>query len=223
MQASLWAGSAIAGAASGAVVGGIVGGLYGGWDGALQGAKYGAIGGAIMGPVGLAYSDSPWNLERIAANSLAGGASSAAQGGDFKDGFKNSAIGSAFRYVYNSIVRYDVDMGPGGKAVDKPNPLDMPVKGANNFGKAGKVDPESWFGEGGMLSRVANQIPSINAISGMHDVFQVKLQEWGGVWTRNIFNVPGMPLAAGMTWMGMRDTPYLKYDTIQRIEDGRTR
>lgn len=75
-----------------------------------------------------------------------------------------------------------------------------------------------WFGEGGVLSRIANQIPSLNAISGMHDVFQVRLQEWGGVWARNALNVPGMLPAAGVTLMGLRDTPYLSYDTIERTE-----
>lgn len=224
MAGSLWISSIAAGAASGAVVGGITGGIYNGPEGILQGAKYGAIGGAVTGPLAAAYGgingqgDSPWGMERVAVNSLAGGVSSAAQGGSFADGFRSSAIGSTFRYVYNSVVKYDVDPWAGGDAVDKENPLAMPVEGANNFGTAGKVNPESWFGEGGVLSRAANQIPTMNAIGGMHDVFQVRLQEWGGVWARNILNVPGMLPAAGMTWMGLRDTPYLSYDTIQRTE-----
>lgn len=110
-----------------------------------------------------------------------------------------------------------VDPRAGGNAVDK-KALDMPVQGVNNFWTAGVVKTESWFGEGGVVSRIANQIPSINAISGMHDVFQVRLQEWGGVWARNALNVPGMLPAAGMTWMGLRDSPYLSYDTIQGTE-----
>jgi len=209
------AGGALAGAATGAVAGG----LYGGWNGAVQGAKYGAIGGAIAGPVGEFYGNKPWGVERLAANSLAGGATSAAQGGSFADGFRSSAIGSGFRYVYNSVVNYDVDPRAGGDAVDKSyNPLAMPVKDANNFGTAGEINPESMWSEGGVVSRIANQIPSINAISGMHDVFQVRLEQWGGVWARNILNVPGMLPAAGITWIGLRDTPYLSYDTIQRTE-----
>lgn len=55
----------------------------------------------------------------------------------------------------------------------------------------------------------------MNAIADMHDVYQVRLEQWGGVWARNILNAPGMLSAAGIIWMGMRDSPYLTYDTIQ--------
>lgn len=114
MQASLWAGSAIAGAASGAVVGGIAGGIYNGPEGILQGAKYGAIGGAIMGPVTAMYAGAyngslngaaryGYSAERVAVQSLAGGVSSAAQGRSFIDGLKSSFIPSALTYMAVSM------------------------------------------------------------------------------------------------------------------------
>ena len=157
-------------------------------------------------------------MERVAVNGLAGGVSSAAQG-RFADGFRNSAIGSAFRYAYNSVVNYDVDPRAGGDAVAKVTALTMPVQGANNICTAEpELNPNSMWVEGGVVSRIANQIFSINAIAGMHDVFQVRLQELGGVWARNVLNVPGMLPAAGITWIGLRDTPYLSYDTVQRTE-----
>ena len=218
LAAGAWAGTVAGGAAAGAATGAVAGGLYSGsWQGVVQGARYGAIGGAVMGPVSAMYG-SQWSLGRVAVQSLVGGVSARLQGGSFVEGLRSSAINSGLRYVYNAAVKYDLDIGPGGDAMDKSyNPLAMPVKGANNFGTAGALNPESFWSEGGTLSRIANQIPSMNAIAGMHDVFQVRLQELGGVWTRNIFNAPGMLPAAGITWIGLRETDYLTYDTIQRI------
>lgn len=51
-----------------------------------------------------------------------------------------------------------------------------------------------------------NAIPGINAVSGMHDVFQVRLDQFGGSFARNVLNVPGMPLAAGLTYGALADT-----------------
>jgi RHS repeat-associated protein len=101
----LAAGVIAGGATAGAVTGAIAGGLYGGWNGALQGAKYGAIGGAIGGTVSAMYGNS-WGLERVAANSLAGGVSSVAQGGSFSDGFRSSLIVSSLTYA-NYLMRQD--------------------------------------------------------------------------------------------------------------------
>lgn len=114
MSGSLWAGTAIAGAASGAVVGGITGGIFNGSQGILQGAKYGAIGGAIMGPVSAMYSNAyndtlngaaryGYSVERVAVQSAAGGISSAAQGRSFIDGLKSSFIPSALTYLAVSM------------------------------------------------------------------------------------------------------------------------
>ena len=47
--------------------------------------------------------------------------------------------------------------------------FDNGLKGANNIGTAGKVDINSWFGEGGKVSRFLNKIPGVNAVAGSHD------------------------------------------------------
>jgi len=79
--------------------------------------------------------------------------------------------------------------------------LPYPAEGKNNIGtQGGPVDPNGWFNEGGRVSRFANFIPGVNAVSGMHDMFQVTLDKWGGDWARNILNVPGMIPAAGITY-----------------------
>jgi len=120
MTGSVWAGTAVAGAASGAVVGGVTGGIYNGPQGIAQGAKYGAIGGAIMGPVSAMYSGAyngslngaaryGYSAERVAVQSLAGGVSSMAQGRSFIDGLKSSFIPSALTYMAVSMRASMVD------------------------------------------------------------------------------------------------------------------
>lgn len=101
--------------------------------------------------------------------------------------------------IYKDVVGYDLDAGPGGPAVGK-DPLQAPVEGANNIGTQQKVvDPACTFCEGGSVSRGLNQVPGINAVAGMHDVFQVNL---GTGLARDIFNIPGMPVAAALTYGG---------------------
>ena len=49
-----------------------------------------------------------------------------------------------------------------------------------------------------------NRIPGMNAIAGMHDVFQVRLDQFGGSHFGSILrgglNIPGMPVAAALTY-----------------------
>jgi len=108
--------------------------------------------------------------------------------------------------MYNGVVQFDSSWDKGGEAVNKLD-TSMPVQGANNIGTAGRVDPTSWFGEGGIVSRIANNIPGVNAVAGMHDVFQVRLQEWGGVIARNTVNIPGMIPAAALTYSSLLEGP----------------
>ena len=84
---------------------------------------------------------------------------------------------------------------PGGAAQGKQR-FDMPIEGANNFAESRRVvDPSTFTGEGGRLSRFMNRIPGMNAIAGMHDVFQVRLDLLGGdrfgSVLRSTLNFPG--------------------------------
>jgi hypothetical protein len=50
-------------------------------------------------------------------------------GGDFKDGFKMALVSSSLRYVYNKMVKYDIDAragSKGGAADIKGKVLDAP-------------------------------------------------------------------------------------------------
>jgi len=148
---------------------------------------------------------------RSRETSVVGGVSSRLYGGRFEEGFITAGAFAAARYAYNDIVRYDTAWGPGGEAVSKGS-LDMPREFANNIGVANQiVDPNSMWGEGGIVSRVANYIPGVNAVSGLHDVYQIRLEQWGGEYARNSLNVPGMIPAAAMTYAGLLNNiqPYI--------------
>jgi hypothetical protein len=187
--------------AGGATAGGIV-------TGDLRGVAVGAVGGAAFGAVGAAYGNT-WSLQRIAASGLAGGATAQVAGGEFRKGFAFSAGAASFAYAYDQIVNYNATWGPGGAARGKGR-YDMPNEGANNFAESrGVIDPSTFTGEGGRLSRSMNRIPGMNAIAGMHDVFQVRLDFFGGdrfgTVLRGTLNFPGMPVAAGLTYPALFD------------------
>ncbi len=187
--------------AGGAAAGGIV-------TGDVRGAALGAIGGAGYGAVGAAYGNN-WGIERVVASGLVGGATATIGGGEFREGFAYSAGAASFGYAYNRIVHYGATWAPGGAAQGKER-FAMPVEGANNFAESrGVIDPATFAGEGGRLSRFMNRIPGMNAVAGLHDVFQVRLDLLGGdrfgQALRGTLNFPGMPVAAGLTYPALFD------------------
>jgi len=187
--------------AGGAVAGGIV-------TGDIRGVALGAIGGAGYGAVGAAYGNN-WGIGRVLSSGLAGGATAKIGGGDFREGFGYSAGAASFGYAYSRIVHYQATWAPGGAAQGKDR-FGMPVEGANNFAESRSViDPATFGGEGGRLSRFMNRIPGMNAIAGLHDVFQVHLDLLGGdrfgQALRSTLNFPGMPVAAGLTYPALFD------------------
>ncbi|MCP4277825.1 MAG: hypothetical protein GY779_15880 [Gammaproteobacteria bacterium] len=147
--------------------------------------------------------------------------------------FTNGAYSATFVQLFNEMpglykrtVGYALNAYPGGATVEK-GPLGMPVKGANNIGTQDvwRFDSNglriiSTFEEGSRISRFANQIPGINAVGGMHDVFQVSM---GNSFLRDALNIPGMVVAAGITYSGfigeiMNNTPDYWYVSINMSE-----
>lgn len=62
-------------------------------------------------------------------------------------------------------------------------------------------------GEGGIISRALNVVPGINAVAGMHDVFQAGWSALDGIYKGGIqlresplLNVAGIPVAGAMTY-----------------------
>ena len=63
--------------------------------------------------------------------------------------------------------------------------------------------PNIRWHEGGRVSLAANQVPGVNAVSGLHDTFQIRLDQWGGRFARIALNVPGMPPVAVITYAAL--------------------
>jgi RHS repeat-associated protein len=204
--ASVPAATAVGAGTVGAIAGGATAGAI--VTGDLRGAALGAVGGAGFGAVGAAYGNT-WSLGRIAASGVAGGAAAKVGGGEFREGFAFSGGAAAFGYAYDRAVNYSATWAAGGPAQGKQR-FDMPIEGANNFAESRPVvDPATFTGEGGRLSRVMNRVPGMNAIAGLHDVFQVRLDQLGGdrfgSFLRTTLIFPGMPVAAGLTYPALFD------------------
>lgn len=191
------AGNTIGAVAGGAVAGGIA-------SGDIQGMVQGAIGGGIFGGIGGAYGNR-WTAGRVLTNAAAGGALAHVSGGEFRRGFAFAGGAAGFGLAYDRLVGYQATWAAGGPAQSK-NRFTLPYEGANNIGEASRVvNPDSIWGEGGRISRVLNRLPGVNAVAGVHDVLQVGLDQTGGAGMRAILNIPGMPLAAALTYPALME------------------
>lgn len=194
--ASLAVGDTLGAVAGGAVAGGVS-------TGELRGVLVGAAGGAAFGAMGAAYGDA-WDAERVLLSGAAGGALAEAGGGEFRQGFMFAGGAAGFAWGYQEVVGFGATWESGGAAQGKDR-YTMPRRGGINFGAAAQVvDPNSFWNEGGSLSRFMNRIPGMNAIAGLHDVFQVRLDQFGGNHFGSILrgglNIPGMPVSAALTY-----------------------
>jgi len=210
-----------AGAIAGAG-GGFVGGTI--TTGTIEGGLKGVLGGAITGGVAAGFADAT-SVTRIFAKATAGGASAEVTGGDFKDGFKTAGIAAGAKYLYNTWVGYDTTLDKGDPAKVKGE-MTRPYKGVNNIGTQGHTTIDtSWFSkdtflnvqEGGGLSRMLNRVPGINAVAGMHDIFQVSADRVLFTGARDWLNVPGMPVAAAFTYTALLDSENLGLSHYQAM------
>lgn len=197
----------VGGAAAGFAAGGISGGN-------LRSAVNGAVSGGIFAGVNAPFGDT-WNLQRVAANSVAGGLSSELQGGQFKDGFKTSFITSSARAVYNNVVGADPNPLPGENRPDRTiyrpdeitgrissSDLKMNVFG-NNLPLSGNF-LEDLGKQGSPLSVVANLIPGANAVAVFHDtIFNANKQLPFNAFTNYITQPP----AAILTYAALINGP----------------
>jgi RHS repeat-associated protein len=202
-----FAGSAIAdGMIAGAIAGAVAGGITGGWKGALVGALSGAMFGGIAGGYGEA-----WTMGRVAENAVAGGISSEASGGKFKQGFILSGLLALSQYSYNKVMKYDVTWkkGDGLASTDGTYDEAFPVpKNPNVFGTNERLNPSgggNFWKQGGWLSRHVDPIPGMHSLSRLHDYFQIRL---GGIssFARNFGNVPAMIPATVINYASLLST-----------------
>jgi hypothetical protein len=172
--------------------------------------KSGFIGAAVGNSVGGKLREVMPNtvIGKTIAAAVTGGIVSKLGGGKFANGARSMAFIHLLKEApgfYRRTVRYGLDASPGGSSEDKGE-LGMPVSGANNVGVQRKWRFDSngqriigFFEEGGPVSRFFNRIWTVNAVAGMHDVQQISMGK--GIW-RNVMNVPGMAVAAGVTYAG---------------------
>ena len=162
-------------------------------------AGTGMLAGMITGSIGGYYGDE-WSLERVGVSTLAGGGIAEMSGGNFGDGALYTFGASSAAYAYYKTVGYNVTWKKGGKAVPKDADT-PPVKGANNIGYAVPKPGVNFFDEGGPLSTTLNNtVPGINAVAGLHDIFQIQLDRLG---LRNVLCWPGMLPAAAFTYTAL--------------------
>ena len=116
-----------------------------------------------------------------------------------------SLVSYSAKVLYTKIVDYQPTWAKGGAAVSKAIGA-RPVEGANNVSFARESpNPNSWWDEGGLISRVGNRVPAINAVAGLHDNVQLGLEALGmalgvGKTLSFVLNVPGMPVTAAITY-----------------------
>jgi RHS repeat-associated protein len=213
-------GAIVGGAAGGAAAGGLGAAYYGGDIGqsTLQGAGYGALSGAAFGGIG-SYFGKTWNLWRVGAYTLSGGGISTLAGQGFENGAIYAGAIAFARFTYNEITGYDVrwQNGEGYQAKGRytlPNDPTLCHIGEQGTAMNGKFWHDFLL-ERGWLSRTTNYIPGVNATAVLHDVMQVKLDQWlgnllgqaGGSFARSVLNVPNMIPAAIITTAGLSAGP----------------
>jgi RHS repeat-associated protein len=209
----------IGGMAAGAAAGGLSSAYYGGniAQGISMGAILGGLSGGAFGGIGGYYGDS-WSLGRVGASTVAGGGISQLSGQGFEKGAMFAGATAFARFGYNEIVGYDAKW-EGGEGYQEKGRYTLPREGFIHIGEQGK-DPIGNFWhdlplEGSPLSRGANYIPAVNATAGLHDVMQIKLDQFFGnmvsesfgAFTRSVLNYPGMIPAAALTTTGLLADP----------------
>ena len=159
--------------------------MSGFWQGASSGAITGAIGGGLGAGVNLLSNASgSWSgVVQALGRSTVSGISSNMSGGSFEKGFTTGLALAGAAAAYKAYVGYGIDPKSGGESVIKYGPEDGgrdAVGRANNVGIARLLSPtgtvesysSDWsFEEGNKLSSMANQIPTVNSMAGLHDTF----------------------------------------------------
>ncbi|MDX1252252.1 MAG: hypothetical protein IDH49_08420 [Gammaproteobacteria bacterium] len=179
----------------------IVGGAAGGFSstyvmtgGDFNASMRGGLSGGIFGGIG-GYYGNTWNLQRVAANSFAGGVSSELMGGRFGQGFRISMGTGLMSWGYSAMVGYKADPLPGKSdpnhttydpRVYPAGPQGMDVSGFN-------VEGRCFLCQGGIGGRTINALPGGQAVSHLDD------------WFNNIAN---------RYYPGLGDTQWLKGVTI---------
>jgi RHS repeat-associated protein len=172
-----------------------------------------AIGGAASNAFGSGVGGFMGAVSGGAAGGYAAGVTAVElYGGTFAEanslGLKGAAIGAALggagklmEYAYTKTVGFSPNPMPGENLPDGRyfvNKNHQPPVGKNVFGLNQKLEGGFWkdfWKQSGPLSKFANQVPGMNAVAGIHDV-------WMNTVTANLVNnvslmFPAVPMAYG--------------------------
>lgn len=193
---------------------------------ALKAAATGAVTGAIFAGVsGMAQAGNWGRAATMSANSLTGGAMAKVQGGDFVTGMGYMLATQAAAWGYESMMEYGANPNPG---TNDPNntTYNEDINGGrasrttNTFGINKPIDPLNphWYDflkQQSSFSQFMNEIPSMNAISKLHDFW---VTQAGNVSTGGMYGmfVPSMPVAGAATYLALMPPPVTVQLAVQR-------
>ena len=212
---AFWAGVA-EGAVAGATMSATMGTLNGQSpmqvvDETLRGAATGAVSaGLLYGANSLtSYANNNFAVGFV-SHGVAGGLASVAAGGSFKNGFKMGAFSYSAYVAYQGMVNGQSPTWASGKGIQEKDPgfcgcneniQYNNVLGANTS-PASLANP-GLFNEGGPISNALNDVPGLNSVATLHDV-------WADGLVNNIvgsnamyyatFAIPTVPVAMALTY-----------------------
>jgi hypothetical protein len=165
------------------------------------------------------------------ATGMGGGVSSKIMGGNFADGFKVALLTAAAAYVYNSTVGYEApkngayklagEKGTYNEILGVPKDININVFGTNTSKLSGNFFND-FFKQGGALSNTAQHVFGMNAISRLHDSYQLWFDKIAGVsdsWTRTILNVPAMVPAAVISYAALMSDQTVLIQQLQQYKN----
>ena len=116
---------------------------------------------------------------RIVGHGVVGGLATEANGGNFDDGFQESADSALYKEIYHGLSGDDPTLEKGGKATRKGEGEAVVNPRNNNIGKSRSLSAKGAPGfieEGGTVSLVANEVPGMNSGAVMHDYIAFGLE-----------------------------------------------
>ncbi|KXS32931.1 MAG: hypothetical protein AWT59_0940 [Candidatus Gallionella acididurans] len=184
---------------------------------------------AAMLTAGVGTSISSTNMTGVLAQTATGCATGEMVGIGCQQGATNAAVISGAALAYRTMVGYSADLRPGDnrpgsdtgdatyKYIDDPKSPNfgqqkladqgMNVAGFNKLGSIGS--------QGGVISKVLNQVPFINATAGLHDyIFNANLltqSTFNNIWTMGataLLTIPASLNDPSLSWLFINGMPY---------------
>jgi RHS repeat-associated protein len=158
---------------------------------------------------------------RIVGHGVVGGLAAEANGGNFDDGFQESADSALYKEIYYGLSGDDPTWKKGGKSTRKGEKEAVANTRNNNIGKSRNLNAKgapAWDEEGGTVSLLANEVPGMNSGSVMHDYIAFGLETAVGKGalydTLNLVTI--VPVIAINYYYGLDVGHYYSEDQLRR-------